>query len=68
MATDDNLAEYIKTKIYLYIRHNLTDFSLWTAFQEDFKDFILEFFKQIQSETRIGIRNYLVKRGVYIIK
>ena len=35
-------------------------------FQEDFKDFTLELFKQVQPGTRIGIRNYLVKRGVYI--
>ena len=44
-ATDNNLAKYIKTKIHLYTQHNLTDFLLWIAFQEDFKDFILELFK-----------------------
>jgi len=27
-----------------------------------------ELFIQVQSNTRIGIRKYLVKRGVYIIK
>ena len=31
-ATDDNLAEYMETKIYLYTRHNLIDFLLWTVF------------------------------------
>jgi hypothetical protein len=65
---DNNLAEYIETKMHLYTQHNLIDFSLWTVFQEDFKDFTLKLFKQVQSETRIGIRNYLVKRGVYVIK
>ena len=29
---------------------------------------MLELFKWVQSSTRIGIRNYLVKRGVYIAK
>ena len=67
-ATDNDLAEYIKTKIHLYIRHNFIDFLLQIAFQKDFKDFTLKLFKQIQSETRIGIHNYLVKRGVYITK
>ena len=45
IATDDNLAEYIETKIHLYTRHNLIDFLLWIAFQEDFKDFTPELFK-----------------------
>ena len=44
-ATDNNLAEYIETKIYLYIQHNLIDFLLWTVFQEDFKNFTLKLFK-----------------------
>ena len=44
-ATDNNLVEYIKTKIHLYTRHNLTDFLLQIAFQENFKDFILKFIK-----------------------
>jgi hypothetical protein len=44
-ATDDDLAEYMETKMHLYTRHNLTDFSLWTAFQEDFEDFTPELFK-----------------------
>jgi hypothetical protein len=67
-AMDDDLAEYMETKMHLYTRHNLTDFSLWTAFQEDFEDFTPELFKRVRSETRIGIRNYLVKRGVYVVK
>ena len=44
-ATDNNLIVYIETKIYLYTQHNLKDFLLWTVFQEDFKNFILETFK-----------------------
>ena len=52
--------------MHLYTQSNLTDYSLWTVFQEDFKDFTPELFKQVQSSTRTGIRNYLVKRGVYI--
>jgi len=54
--------------MYLYTQSNLIDSLLWTVFQEDFKDFILEIFTRVQSNTRMGIRKYLVKRGVYIIK
>ena len=45
MAMDDNLMVYIKTKMYLYTRHNLTDYLLWIVFQEDFKDFMQKLFK-----------------------
>ena len=68
ITTNDDLMEYMETKIYLYTRHNLTDYLLWIVFQEDFKDFMPELFKQVQSGTRMGIHNYLIKRGVYITK
>jgi hypothetical protein len=31
-ATNDNLTEYVETKMYLYTQSNLIDYSLWTAF------------------------------------
>jgi len=31
-AINDNLTEYVETKIYLYTQFNLTDYLLWTAF------------------------------------
>ena len=31
-ATNDNLTEYMETKMHLYTRHNLIDFPLWTVF------------------------------------
>jgi len=31
-AIDDNLAEYMETKMYLYTQSNLTDSLLWTVF------------------------------------
>jgi hypothetical protein len=31
-ATNDDLTEYVKTKMHLYTRHNLIDFLLWTVF------------------------------------
>ena len=67
-ATDDDLTEYVETKMHLYTRSNLTDFALWTVFQEDFENFTPETFKRVQSNTRMGIRQYLVKRGVYVVK
>ena len=45
MAIDDDLTEYVETKMYLYTRSNLTDFVLWIVFQEDFKNFMLKTFK-----------------------
>jgi len=32
MATNDNLIEYMETKIYLYTQSNLTDYLLWIVF------------------------------------
>ena len=46
-ATDDDLTVYIETKMHLYTRHNLTDYLLWTVFQEDFEDFTPELFKRV---------------------
>ena len=65
-ATDDDLTVYVETKMHLYARHNLTDYSLWTVFQEDFEDFTPKLFKRVQSSTRMGIRSYLVKWVVYV--
>ena len=31
-ATDDDLMEYIETKIHLYTQSNLIDFALWIVF------------------------------------
>jgi len=31
-ATDDNLAEYVETKMHLYTQSNLTDSLLWIVF------------------------------------
>ena len=67
-AINDDLMEYMETKMHLYTQSNFTDYLLQTVFQEDFKDFTLELFIQVQSNTRIGIRKYLVKRGVYVVK
>ena len=68
MAINNDLMEYMETKIYLYTQSNFTDYLLWTVFQEDFKDFTLKLFTQIQFNIKMGICKYLVKRGVYIIK
>ena len=67
-ATNVNLTEYVETKMHLYTQDNLTDSSLWTVFQEDFKDFTPELFTRVRSNTRMRIREYLVKRGVYVVK
>ena len=44
-ATQNDLKEYIATKIYLHNYKNFIDFSLWTVFKEEFKNFTMTNFK-----------------------
>ena len=40
----DELAEFVKTKIYIYKKEDFLNNTLWTVFQEEFKKFTLENF------------------------
>jgi len=39
VATEDELVEFIQTKVYLYEQYKVTDDNLWDGFRIDFKDF-----------------------------
>src|SRR6266700_4279585 len=67
-ARQNDLKEYIATKIYLYNYKNFTDFSLWTVFKEEFKNFTATNFKRLYISTRSKLCTYLLRRGVYVEK
>ena len=67
-TTKDKLAEFIEIKIYIYKKEDFLDNTLWTIFQEEFKEFTLEDFRKIHLDTRAKLRKHLLKRGVCITK
>ena len=60
-ATQDNLKEYIATKIYIHNYKNFTDYNLWTIFKEEFKNFTVTNFKQLHTGTKIKLYTYLLR-------
>jgi len=65
-ALEEDLEEYMETKIYKYIYKNFTDYTLRLLFQEEFEGFTIKDFRKIRSVTRAKLRTYLLQRGVYI--
>ena len=63
---EEDLEEYIETKIYKYIYKNFTDYILQLLFQEESKGFTIKDFRKIRSITRAKLRTYLLQRGVYV--
>jgi len=63
---EEDLKEYIETKIYKYIYKNFTDYILWSLFQEEFEGFTIKDFRKIRSIIRAKLRTYLLQRGVYV--
>ena len=59
-ALEEDLEEYIKTKIYKYIYKNFTDYILQLLFQEEFKGFTIKDFRKIRSIIRVKLRTYLL--------
>ena len=59
-ALEEDLEEYIKTKIYKYIYKNFTDYILQSLFQEEFKGFTIKDFRKIRSITKVKLRTYLL--------
>jgi len=64
----DKLAEFIETKIYIYKKEDFLDNTLWTIFREEFKEFTLEDFRKIRSDTRAKLRKHLLKKEVCVAK
>jgi hypothetical protein len=67
-ATQDDLEEYVATKIYLHNYEDFTDYDLWTIFREEFKNFTVNNFRQLRIGTRAKLRAHLLRRGVYVGK
>jgi hypothetical protein len=44
-AIEDQVEEYVLTKIHIYEKDNFTDYTLWEVFAEDFHNFVLDDFK-----------------------
>ena len=59
-ALEEDLEEYIETKIYKYTYKNFTDYTLWSLFQEEFEGFTIKDFRKIRSVTRVKLRTYLL--------
>jgi hypothetical protein len=64
----NDLKEYIITKIYLHNYKNLLDYNLWTVFKEEFKNFTAKNFNQLCVITRTVLRTYLLRQDIYIKK
>jgi len=57
---EEDLEEYMETKIYKYIYENFTDYILRLLFQEEFKGFTIKDFRKIRSITKVKLRTYLL--------
>jgi hypothetical protein len=59
-ASEEDLEEYVETKIYEYTYENFTDHTLRLLFQEEFEGFTIEDFRKIRSVTRVKLYTYLL--------
>jgi len=59
-ALEEDLKEYIETKIYKYTYKNFIDYILWLLFQEEFKGFTIKDFRKIRSVTKAKLYTYLL--------
>jgi hypothetical protein len=55
------LKKYITTKIYLYNYKYIADYKLWTVLKKEFKNFIINNFKQLCIITKTRLYTYLFK-------
>ena len=65
-AIKDELKKNIKTKIYIYIQKDFTDYILQIVFQKEFEGFTINNFKKIYINIKAQLYTYLLKRGVYV--
>jgi hypothetical protein len=64
---EDNIKEYLETKLWEYNTNNIKDYMLWEAFQDDFSLFnTIKAWEKIQKRDRRRLRAYLYCSGVYI--
>jgi hypothetical protein len=67
-ATEDQVEEYVLTKMHVYKKNNFKDYTLWEVFAEDFGTFDLNDFKILRSATKAKLRLLLLGRGVFVGK
>jgi len=59
-ASEEDLEEYIETKIYKYTYKNFMDYTLRSLFQEEFEGFTIKDFRKICSVTRVKLYTHLL--------
>jgi len=59
-ALEEDLEEYMETKIYEYIYKNFMDYTLRSLFQEEFKGFTIKDFRKIHSVIKAKLYTYLL--------
>ena len=66
-TTEDDVKEYLETKLWEYNTNNIKDYTLWEAFQDDFSLFnTIEAWEKMQKRDRRRLRAYLRCGGVYV--
>jgi hypothetical protein len=65
-ATEPDLLDYIRTKIYQYTLDKTHDFNLWDLFQDDFKTFTLTTLRSINRRELQKLRACLRRGGVFV--
>ena len=65
-STEEDLVEFINTKIYDYTQDRIVDENLWYGFKEDFKDFTLETFNKVGWRQAQKLRIFLRCGGVRV--
>ncbi|PMD17909.1 hypothetical protein NA56DRAFT_661890 [Hyaloscypha hepaticicola] len=67
MMTEDDIKEYLETKLWEYNTNNIKDYTLWEAFQDNFSLFnTIEAWEKIQKRDCRRLRAYLYYGGVYV--
>ena len=65
-ATEDELLEYVQTKLYQYALDKTSDENLWDLFQDDFKDFTVAVFGRLHRRELLQLRSHLRCSGVFV--
>src|SRR5450432_2191795 len=65
-ASDDDIHDYVLAKIQFYTQYDAKDNTLWMAFKEEFETFQESDFKRLKLVIRANLRQYLIKRGVFV--
>ena len=64
--TGTQIREYTETKIYSYMTTRVCDRNLWEQYQDDFKNFTVEYFTSLRFQVQQNLRITLRCGGVYV--